>query len=98
MDQLTSTEPNARQIRPVVASAVEIDGEGPSRDTRSWVILHSITDLGLRLIHARSFRAEKLAVRIESPTGEIVQVLVALTSTAEKGDLYETTACFSRSD
>jgi hypothetical protein len=95
---IAPSEPSVRHYKPLVASAMEIDDEGPTLRPRLWVILHSVTNSGLQLIHARHLKTKKLAVRIESPTGEIVQVLLSVMSTDSRGELYETTAEFATLD
>ncbi|HWB13989.1 MAG TPA: hypothetical protein VG826_32475 [Pirellulales bacterium] len=90
--------PSARQLKPLVASAFEIDDDVPTRRPRQWVILHSVTNSGLQIIHSRNLQSKKLAVRIETPTGEIIRVLVFVTSTDPIGELYETTAVFGTYD
>jgi hypothetical protein len=90
--------PSVRQLKPLVASAFEIDDDGPTGRPRQWVILHSVTSSGLQMIHSRHLQSKKLAVRIESPTGEIIRVLVSVTATDPVGELYETTAVFGSYD
>lgn len=92
------SEASARQFRPLVASAIEMNDDGPTLRPRLWVILHSVTNSGMQLIHSQRLRTNKLAVRIESPTGEVVQVLLSVASTDPRGELYETTAQFSTFD
>jgi hypothetical protein len=88
--------PFARACRPVVASATELSDDGPLSNPRLWVILHTITRSTVQLFHSRPLRCDKLAVRIDSPTGEIVNVMLAVASTASRGEIYETTASFYR--
>lgn len=79
---------------PIVASAVGID-EPPGSPCRPfWVVVHSLTDCDVRLLHAAPIRAKHLSVRIEADRGEIVQAILTATCSAPKGELYETTAEF----
>ncbi|HEV3339878.1 MAG TPA: hypothetical protein VG125_05965 [Pirellulales bacterium] len=91
-------EPCARNLKPLVASAFEIGDEGSTGRPRQWVILHSVTSSGLQIIHSQHLQSKKLAVRIESPTGEVIRVLVSVTSTDSRGELYETSAVFGTYD
>jgi hypothetical protein len=90
----TPVEPTTRHLRPFFASAIEVDEDGQSVEPRIWVILHSITEAGLHLIHSRHLESGKLAVQIESPTGEILHIQLLVTSTDSRGELYESTAQF----
>ncbi|HVX09708.1 MAG TPA: hypothetical protein VHC22_00765 [Pirellulales bacterium] len=88
--------PSARVCRPVVASATELPDNGPISNPRLWVILHTITRSTVQLLHSRPLRCDKLSVRIDGPSGEIINVLLAVASTAPRGEIYETTASFYR--
>ena len=87
--------PSALACRPMVGSATELSDEGQSGSRRLWVIVHTITRSGMRLFHSRPLRGHKLAVRIDTPGGESVNVTLAVHSTVPHGQLFETTASFS---
>jgi len=93
---LRLTSPSRAAIRnqgPVIASATELAG-GAENSSPSWVILHSITDSELRLIHSHPLESGKLAVRIAAAGGEILRVVLSTAGSEQKGELYETTAQF----
>jgi hypothetical protein len=81
---------------PLVASAVELDRPQGPRGRAFWVILHSVTDHDMKLLHARPMRAANLSIRIQAESGEVVRTLVTVAESHPKGDLYETTASFQR--
>lgn len=92
--------PTAEPVRPFVASAVELDcvpnDEQPASEERLWVVVHTITNSEMQLIHSRPIRSKKLVLRIDSPSGEIVKVVLHAKNTSIQGDLFETTAQFYR--
>ena len=95
MNRLTPFSPDpVFCAKPLVASAVEIDGECALPESHIWAIVHSITDCQLQFIHGQPIRTEKVALRIPSPGGEIVEVVVAASSSHAIGDLFETSARF----
>lgn len=79
--------------QPLIASATEV-GETEGESSRSWVILHSISELDVRLIHPRPLAASELDVQIAAASGEILRVTLAPAESKKKGELYETTAQF----
>ena len=81
---------------PIVASAVVIDDSAECQSQPFWVVVHSLTDCDMRLLHAAPIRAKHLSVRIEAGRGETVQAILTATCSAPKGELYETTAEFQR--
>ena len=81
---------------PIVASAVEIDEPPDMQREPFWVVIHSLTDRDVRLLHAAPVRAKYLSVTIEADRGEVVQAIVTAIGSGPKGDLYETTAEFQR--
>jgi hypothetical protein len=79
-----------------VASAVELDRPSGGRQGAFWVVLHSPTEGGVKLFHAKPVRAKNLSIRIQAETGEVVQALVTVAHSSSRGGLYETTANFQR--
>jgi hypothetical protein len=77
---------------PLIASATE--GANPIGSSPLWVILHSITDSDLRLIHPRPLVGDELAVQISLHSGEILRVTLSTADSKRNGELYETTARF----
>lgn len=77
-----------------IASISEVAGASGNKKSPSWVILHSITDSGLQLIHPRPLPADELAVQIPVVSGEIVRVTLVMAGTQRNGELYESTAQF----
>jgi hypothetical protein len=65
-----------------------------AKGSPSWVILHSITDSDLRLIHSRPLAGRELAVEISGSSGEFLRVILTMEGSEQKGELYETTAQF----
>lgn len=81
---------------PLIASATELERPRGVRPRGFWVIVHTVTDDGMKLIHARPIRSKQLSIRIESESGEVLHSLVTLGACQAKGELYETTANFQR--
>lgn len=85
---------NAVAMSPIIASAAELKGDGSPTERRMWVVIHSVTDAELRLIHPGLFQSEKVAVEIGSPSGEILRVVLELAGSRKEGELFETCARF----
>lgn len=80
--------------RPFIASATEIAANASDDNPAQWVILHSVTDCDVRLIHSRPLAGGELAVQIPAPSGEILRVRVATADSEKKGELYESKGQF----
>lgn len=99
MNRLTPATPDAVFIsKPLVATAIELGDENALPESRLWAIVHSITDYQLQFIHGQPIRAEKIALRISSGGGEVVEIVVATSGSQPIGDLYETSARFFQAD
>lgn len=95
LHRLTSTKAAAAQVYgPVIASATEEAPSPAGEGAPRWVILHSITDDGLRLIHPRPLASPEFTVQIPVESGEILSVVLIAVGSQQKGELYETTAQF----
>lgn len=95
MSRLTPATPDAVFIsKPLVATAVELGDEDTECESQLWAIVHSITDYQLQFIHGQPIRTEKVALRISSAGGEVVEIVVATSGSQPIGDLYETSARF----
>lgn len=91
-----AASPGALACQPVIASAVEL-GSGDARLGKSmWIVLHSITDAHVRLIHSQPIGAKRLSVRVQAASGEILRVILEIINSRQQGDLYETCAGFVR--
>lgn len=84
----------AQHHGPVIASATEVAPAAAAGGSPLWVILHSITDSEVRLIHSRPVATNELAVQIRGESGEILSVVLAMASSQKMGELYESTAQF----
>lgn len=89
--------PNAEPMSPIIAASVELNANGNPAGGRMWVVVHSVTDAELRLIHPVPIRAPKLAVEIRSPSGEILRVILEVGPARQQGDLFESCARFIQS-
>ena len=99
MNRLTPSNPDpVFHSKPLVATAVELDAESDPLESRIWAIVHSITDYQLQFIHGQPIRSQRIALRIPSPAGEIVEIIVAASSSQAIGDLFETSARFFAAD
>jgi len=96
MRRLSPELPSAYSCPPIVASAVELDRPPGARQRTFWVLLHSPTEGGVKLFHAKPVRAKNLSIRIQADSGEVVQALVTVAHSSPRGGLYETTATFQR--
>ncbi|HEX5443515.1 MAG TPA: hypothetical protein VFW87_06790 [Pirellulales bacterium] len=95
MSRLTNSNPDAVfSSKPLVATAVELDDDCRDPESQIWAIVHSISDYQLQFIHGQPIRGEKIALRIPSPGGEVVEIIVAAASSQSIGDLFETSARF----
>jgi hypothetical protein len=56
--------------------------------------VHTVTDVGLKLIHPHPLAAKHIVVSLVAPAGETLQVLLARRQTEAIGDLCETAAEF----
>jgi hypothetical protein len=65
---------DARALSPIVATAWETAGGPGARQPRFWVVIHSVTDRGMKLLHARPLRPTCLSLRIEVAGGEVLRV------------------------
>jgi hypothetical protein len=93
--RLSSPNPGIVQNQgPLIASAKEIAEASQGDDACLWVILHSITDSDVRLIHSRPLSAREIAVQIPVPSGEVLSVMLTTADSEKKGDLYESTGQF----
>lgn len=79
---------------PVIASATEVAPTTAVSESPQWVILHSITDSEVQLIHPRPVAASELAVQIRGAGGEILSVVLAMADSQKTGELYESKALF----
>lgn len=95
LQRLASANPGGVQNQgPYIASAKEVAATSAEDDSSLWVILHSITDSEVRLIHSRPLSAGGLAVQIPVESGEILRVVLTTVGSEQKGELYESTAQF----
>jgi len=93
IDRIVAPLPPPMQIHgTLITSATE--GADAIGSSPPWVILHSITDDDLRLIHPRPLVGDELAVQIPLDSGEILRVLLTPAGSERQGELYETTAQF----
>jgi hypothetical protein len=93
--RLASTEAAAAyDFGPVIASAREEAPSPAGGSSPRWVILHSITDYELRLIHPRPLAAPQFTVQIAVESGEVLSVVLTAVGSEQKGELYESTAQF----
>lgn len=88
---------DAVAMTPIIASAIELNGDGSLSDRQMWAVIYSVTDAELRLIHPQSFRSPKIAVEIHSRTGEILRVVLETGSCRGQGELFESCARFVQS-
>lgn len=91
------TAPHTADVQhggPFIASATEGAANSGENKSPLWVILHSITDSDLRLIHSCPLTAAELTVEIPVESGEIVRVTLAMADSQKNGALYESTAQF----
>lgn len=96
--RLMPPAPAASQARgPFIASATELPEATASDDRRSWVILHSVTNTELRLIHPRPIASREIVVHFPAASGEILRIVLTMAGSEQRGELYETTARFLRS-
>lgn len=79
---------------PLIASATELSDQAPNQTSPLWVILHSITESNVRLIHSQPLHGKRLAVQISASSGEVLRVQLATSASHKNGELYETTAEF----
>lgn len=80
--------------QPMIASAVELENGDVPLGRPIWIVLHSITDAHVRLIHSQPIGAEKLAVRLEAASGEVLRVILEKICSRQQGELFETCAGF----
>jgi hypothetical protein len=59
-----------------------------------WIVLHSITDAQVRLIHSQPISAKRLSVRVPARSGEVLRVVLETICSRQQGDLFETCAGF----
>ena len=85
-------------MRPIIASAVELNRDGTFSDHQTWAVVHSVTDTELRLIHPELFRRSMIAIQINSRAGEILRVVLEAGSCSQQGQLFETRARFATPD
>ncbi|HUY91155.1 MAG TPA: hypothetical protein VMV10_20620 [Pirellulales bacterium] len=78
----------------MIATATEVAAPSDADKSPLWVILHSITDSDVRLIHPRPVAASELAIQIQGDSGEILRVTLAMAGSQKMGELYESTAQF----
>ncbi|HVX16272.1 MAG TPA: hypothetical protein VHC22_34115 [Pirellulales bacterium] len=81
---------------PLVASAIEMQAATGKRQRPFWVIVHSLTDHGLRLLHARPLHSTGLCLRIQTKDGAVVQAMLVAKESHPNGPLFETSAEFHR--
>jgi len=84
----------AFECQPVIASAVELENGEVPLGRSMWIVLHSITDAQVRLIHSQPIGAKKLAVRLEAASGEVLRVILETICSRQQGELFETCAGF----
>ncbi|HVA48497.1 MAG TPA: hypothetical protein VNH11_19185 [Pirellulales bacterium] len=100
--RLATAEPgDVYRISPIVATAVEWDSaeEDAAADGQQqpfWVVMHSVSDDGVRLLHAGPLRANQVSIRIQAESGEVVRAIFAVAASQPKGEIYETLAQFHR--
>lgn len=75
-----------------IASATEVAPAPAASKAPLWVVLHSINDLEVRLIHPRPVTASELAVQIRADGGEILRFTLSMAESQKRGELYESTA------
>lgn len=93
--RLTSDPPATSQCQgPFIASAMEANAPCPEDASPLWVILHSITECDMRLIHSRPLAGGQLMVRIPIESGEVLNVRLTTGDSEKRGDLYESVAQF----
>ncbi len=71
-----------------------LEAETCERTAAFWVIFHSITDDGMRLIHASPLPSRELQVRVALAGGERLCIVVKAVATVKRVDLYETAVDF----
>lgn len=87
---------DAYRCPPIVATALETtDGRGGKRRP-FWVLIHSITDRGMKLLHSQPLGRCCLSLCIEGDGTEVVQVLLVAGGSRPNGKLHETQAEFQR--
>ena len=86
--------PGAIAASPIVASAIELNGDGTHSGRQMWAVVHSVTDAELRLIHPQAFGVARIMVQIGSRTGEILRVVLETGACRQQGELFETCARF----
>jgi len=82
---------------PLIAMAVPHNGRLKPETKPLWVILHSISDWGVRLIHAQPLGDLQVDVEIKAADGEVLRFTLSLGRSQKIGDLYETSAEVVRS-
>ncbi|HUY88435.1 MAG TPA: hypothetical protein VMV10_06855 [Pirellulales bacterium] len=84
-------------MSPIIATAIELDGDGTPAGRQMWGVVHSVTDAELRLIHPKLIQSPRLAVEISSRTGEILRAILEVGAARQQGELFETCARFVQS-
>lgn len=82
-------------MSPIVASAVELNSDGTFSDHQMWVVVHTVTDTELRLIHPELFRLPMIAIQFNSRAGEVLRVVLEAGNCSQQGQLFETCARFA---
>lgn len=85
---------DAYPICPLAATALEMDATLVGKQKAFWVVVHSVTDRGVKLLHAKPVRGSCLSLRIQVEGGEVVQAMLAVAGSRSQGPLYETQAEF----
>ena len=82
---------------PLIATALPRNGRSTPENKPLWVILHSISDWSVRLIHAQPLGDLQVDVEIKVADGEMLRFTLSLDRSQKIGELYETSAEVVRS-
>jgi hypothetical protein len=79
----------------MVATAMELRPGANRQQQAFWVVLHTVTDRGMKLLHANPLRAEYVSLRVQADGGEALQAMLNVAAGSRpNGPLYETQAEF----
>ncbi|MGH7137977.1 MAG: hypothetical protein ACREHD_19685, partial [Pirellulales bacterium] len=85
---------DAYHCPPIVATALEMTADQAGSRRPFWVLIHSVTDRGMTLLHARPLGGSGVSLRIDGDHGEAIHVSLTTGGSQPRGKLYETQAEF----
>ena len=84
-----------RVCRPFIASVVAMNDDGHAEEPVSTIV-DSLSNTEACLLHSQPLAGKRLEVCVEVSSGELLRMMVEVTSTATRGALVETIARFLR--